>query len=130
MQVIRIADIVGVDSAIRNASYENTLFVGPAVLAPVGGVTLTDCSFTGDPAEPEALFIEVPEGTKVMGVVALVDVTFRRCRFENASLIGTAANIKKWRSNFTLGPPLALRPSEFPAQRGSEETHPPTPRVP
>lgn len=104
MEVTRIADVVGIDSTVRDATFENTLLVGPAVLAPIGNVTISDCSFGGDPGAPDALFIEVPEGKRVMGVVALVNVTFRRCRFENVALLATRDNIDRWRQTITPGP--------------------------
>lgn len=94
MQVIRLVDEVGIDSAVRGKTFENALVIGPAVIALLGGVVMERCGFEGT---EESLFIEVEDGRFVTGVVAVIDTTFRDCRFQNISILGTKENLDTMR---------------------------------
>jgi hypothetical protein len=104
MDVIRIIDKVGLNSAIENATFENALIVGPAVLAPITHTTIADCMFDGD---PDSIFIEVPEGRRVTGIVGLINTTFRKCEFRNIAIMGTREAIAEFRKGFKNPPPEA-----------------------
>jgi hypothetical protein len=107
MDVVRIVDKAGLDSAIENALFENSLIVGPAVLAPLDRVTIQDCRFDGP---PETIFIEVPEGRKVMGVIGLRNTTFRKCEFRNIAIMGTPKAVREFRKGFP-GPSQSPAPA-------------------
>jgi hypothetical protein len=100
MEVVRLVDRVGVDSIIRDELFEDTLFLGPAVIALLDRVTMQNCSFDGDPI---SLFIELPGERRVVGVVGLIGTTFRRCRFQNIGIIGTAEAIERMRNELIAG---------------------------
>ena len=123
MQVVRIADEVSVNGVIENRQFENALIVGPAVLAPLEGAAITDCTFD---ATPSSLFIEVPGGRTVLGVVGLRNTSFTRCEFRSIGLIGTREMIETMREGFNLGAPPEVAVAEGPPvaparpQRSSE----------
>jgi hypothetical protein len=85
MDVVRLVDRVGTDSLISNAVFEDTVFFGPAVMALLDNVKIDACRFA---APADVLFIEVPEGQQVVGVVGIVNTTFRNCEFRNIGIIG------------------------------------------
>src|SRR5205809_814255 len=106
MDVVRIADRAGINSIIENATFDDDLIVGPAVLAPLERVTIEGCQFDGT---PDSIFIEVAEGRLVLGVIGMKNVTFRRCEFRNVSLLGTPQAVKQFRKGFISTP--SPRPS-------------------
>ncbi len=107
MDVIRIVDKVGINSLIEDQKFENALIVGPAVLAPIDRATIEDCTFDGT---PDSIFIEVPEGRRVLGVIGLKNTSFRRCEFRNIAIMGTPKAIRGFRKGF-VGPPPAPAPA-------------------
>jgi len=104
VEIIRLVDRVGADSLISNGLFENVVLVGPAVIAPLENVRLQECSFD---APPDVLFIEVPEGKQVVGVIGIRNSTFRKCEFRNIAIIGASDAIESMRKE--------LRPAEQPA---------------
>ena len=98
MDVVRIVDKVGLNSLIENERFENALIVGPAVLAPLEHATIENCTFDGT---PESIFIEVPEGRRVLGVIGLRNTSFRRCEFRNVAIMGTPKAIREFRKGFS-----------------------------
>jgi len=112
LDIIRLVDKVGINSAIENATFENALIVGPAVIAPIDKTTIIDCTFDGD---PDTIFIEVPEGRRVTGIIGLINTTFRKCEFRNIAIMGTAQAIQEFRKGFKNPPPQVAPPSERPA---------------
>ena len=114
MEVARLIDLVGLDSVIDGKTVENTLLVGPAVVALIANVTMDTIQFDGS---PESLFIVVPEGRWVQGVVGIRNSVFRNCRFQNIAFIGTQESIDhmKLEIGFNQADPAApLDPSERP----------------
>lgn len=100
MEVVRLVDRVGVDSVIRDTTFQDALIVGPAVIALLERVTMENCSFDGD---PDSLFIEIEPNRGVIGVVGLVNTTFRGCRLQNIGIIGTRDAIEVMRSELLRG---------------------------
>jgi len=94
-------DKAGLNSLIENETFENALIVGPAVLAPLERVTIEGCLFDGT---PESIFIEVPEGRRVLGVIGLRNTAFRKCEFRNIAILGTAKSVKGFRKGFMAAP--------------------------
>ena len=87
MEVVRIAALADDStSMITHRRFEGVEIRGPAILAPIGGVSMTECEFDGT---FDALVITVPEGSTKIGVIGLEQVAFHRCRFRNVGLIGT-----------------------------------------
>jgi hypothetical protein len=101
---VRLVDLAGTESVITRQTIEDKLLVGPAVLAPIDSITLEQNIFEVE--NPEDLFILVPDGKTVMGVIGLKEVTFRRCTFRDVGIVGTAATLNLIRQGFKL-PPLA-----------------------
>ncbi|HSH60795.1 MAG TPA: hypothetical protein VK988_14395 [Acidimicrobiales bacterium] len=94
MKVVRLADEVDVLGYIQEREYEDALLVGPAILAPIERIAMAQTIFEGP---PDSLFIEVEEGQRIVGAIGLVGVTFRRCRFDNVGVMGTAETIAFFR---------------------------------
>jgi hypothetical protein len=89
-------------SIIEHREYKDALIEGPAVLVPLEEVSFIHSSFDGD---PESVFLEVPEGKTVLGVIGLRRVTFTNCEFRNIAIAGTKDAIDQFRAGFTnLGP--------------------------
>lgn len=87
MDVVRIAQLADDEtSLIAHRSFEGVEIRGPAVLALIAGVSIAHCEFDGS---FESIIITVPEGSKKVGVIGLLQVSFLRCRFRNVGLIGT-----------------------------------------
>jgi hypothetical protein len=87
VEVVRIAELADDStSMIKHRRFENVEIRGPAVLAPLGGVSIVECGFEGS---IDSLVITVPDGAVKLGVIGLEQVSFRRCRFRNIALIGT-----------------------------------------
>jgi hypothetical protein len=115
LTVISIAAQVDVTGLLENRTFERTLIQGPAVLLALGGVAVSNSTYSGD---AESLFIEVPEGRQVQGVIALRNVTFNWCRFVNVAVMATARQIARWQPQIGFEPPSAASPGV----RGSPES--------
>jgi len=90
----RIVDLVGEDDLIMGRTFEDCTIYGPAVLAPLQGVSFEHDTFEGD---PKALFWEIPEGrVHVLGAIGLVNCTFHRCKFRGIGFAGTPALIQRF----------------------------------
>jgi hypothetical protein len=94
-QRVYIAQEVDQSSIIEGRTFDQALIMGPAVLFPLGEVTFTDNLFDAD---PDALFIELPEGREVVGIIGLRDVTFSGCEFRNIALAGTPESVARFRA--------------------------------
>lgn len=101
-RVVQIADEANRRSMIENARWEGAIIMGPAVLAPLEDVTITNSSFG---APPEALFIEIPENRVVIGIIGLKNVSFDDCEFRNVAIAGTPESIATFHAGITEGAP-------------------------
>lgn len=97
-RIISLLDMLppGATPIISNRTIEDCELRGPSIIAALHGVTMSDCGFDGD---PKSVFIEVLEG-RIIGAIGLKDCVFRRCRFIQIGIIGTAENIRKIREGF------------------------------
>lgn len=97
MDVVRITDHVGPDSYVRGERFEDATIVGPAMLALDHDVTVRGCTLWMPGSDPTSVFIEVPVGQRIVGVVGLADVAFERCEFQNIAWIGTRNTLDLFR---------------------------------
>jgi hypothetical protein len=97
LKQIRLADDADEQGLVERKTYEDAVILGPAMLVPMKDVTLDSNTFLGD---PNALFIEFPDGASIQGGIGLRNVTFRRCTFHNVSIAGTPEVIAEIRSRF------------------------------
>jgi len=131
--IVSLCEEADASGRISHRTFERALVLGPAVLALQNNVSFLTGSFAG---HPDAMFIEVPEGKWVQGVIILEDVTFRDCRFENIGIIGTREQIEQIRSGIAgIGdvPPLtppAPPPQAEQAPEGPGTLAPPQPEPP
>jgi hypothetical protein len=108
-ETIRLVDLVDPEtSLIERRTFEDVRIVGPAVLAPIKDVTISECTFE---APPEAVFIEVPRGKHLVGVIGLEAVTFQACDFHNVAIVATAEDIRKFREGFAPPPYQTAEPA-------------------
>ena len=101
---IRLVDLVGQDSVIRDRTLEDCEIHGPMVVTSTGeGVGGFDrCTWNGNNT---AVFIET-EQQMVSGVVGLTNCVFRRCRFFNVAIMrGSAEAISDWKAGFGITSP-------------------------
>jgi hypothetical protein len=115
-KLVRLADEVDAESWINNRTFERSLIAGPAVILPVEKVTFERTGFQGT---PDSIFIEIPVGKQVQGVVGLRNVTFTECVFQDCAIIGTANDLKVFRE--------ALLPMQEAAQGLTAQSPPQTP---
>jgi hypothetical protein len=123
-KVIRIVDEVDAESWIKDREYRDAVILGPAVLLPSGGVKLERVGFSG---EPDSIFIELPPGKPVQGVVGLQHVTFVDCLFHDVAIIGTAATLNLYRQGGEL---VEGTPEEIEARQADEAAHAEAPEQP
>jgi len=97
-EVVRIANEADRHSLIENARWEGAIIMGPAVIAPLNDVTITNSNWG---APTEALFIEIDEDRPVVGLIGLKNVTFNDCEFRNIAIAGTPDSIADFKQGFT-----------------------------
>lgn len=104
-KTFRIVDLA-TDGGIHGRTFEDCTIHGPAVLAPSNYAAFYDCEYTCPPerfywvrdSEPSKKSIEpLPDGHLVVG-----KCIFRRCRFINIGVIGTADNVQRMRETVTF----------------------------
>jgi hypothetical protein len=112
MRVLRLVDLVDTESTVRDQVVEDALIVGPGVVTILHNVKFEACVFEGDST---ALFIEVPETKRQIGIVGLANMTFKRCRFQNVAIIGTRDVIARLKRELRGEPELHLTGATGPA---------------
>jgi hypothetical protein len=85
---------------IEHREFKNALIEGPAVLAPLEQVDFVNNTFDGT---IDSLFIEIPEGRNVQGVIGLRHVKFIGCEFRGIALAGTPETIAEFREQMSGG---------------------------
>jgi hypothetical protein len=94
-EVVQIAQEANPRSLIENRHWDGALILGPAIVAPLNDVQITNSSFN---APPEALFVEVEEHRPIVGFVGLRNVSFNDCVFQNVGIAGTREAIETFRA--------------------------------
>lgn len=80
--------------------FEDCEIQGPAVVIPKGGLGFVDCTINEKigmvliPVDPAAY----PDG--IVGVIAVRDCRFRRCRFQLVSFLADPLTIEEFRRGF------------------------------
>lgn len=97
-RVVQISSLLppGTGTIIRDRTFENVNFVGPAVVAPLMGMTFEGCIFGYDQTIDTILWEVTPERF-VVGVVGMERCMFRNCRFNGISFMGTRQFIDNFR---------------------------------
>ena len=99
-EIVNLAsDVIDARGYVEDRDFERALILGPAVLTFIENVRFVNSSFAGD---PDSLFIEVPQGRRIQGVVALRNVRFQDCRFENIAFIGTPEVVARLRKEISV----------------------------
>lgn len=97
--MIRITDLVVVEDVLRDVTFMNCEVVGPAVLAPLDGTTISGCSF--DTEGESQLFWLVPSTRRsVIGAIGLLRVGFYSCRFRRIGLAVPEDRLADFRRGF------------------------------
>lgn len=112
MNVVRLVDLCKVNDCVEDVELHNTLILGPSVVFLAENVTIAGTSFGCDPAHREALFIEVPDGSVVLGVIGLRRVRLIGCRTQGISFIGTRETLAPIRAS--LAEPIEDTPIPAP----------------
>lgn len=99
-RVIYLMDLLapGAKPIISNRTIEDCEIRGPAMVALLGLVTITESSFDGD---VDSLFVEVADKRIILGAIGLQNCVFRRCRFAQIGILGTREQIEKAKQGFT-----------------------------
>lgn len=99
---VRLADEADATGLIEGQTFEDQVILGPAIVVPLGGVTLDDNTWVVDPG---GLFIEFPDDKPIRGAIGLRNVTIRRCELRNIAIAGTADVIAQIRAQFEFPAP-------------------------
>jgi hypothetical protein len=99
LEIVNIAQEANRRSMIENRRWDGALILGPAVLAPLKDVQISNSSFD---ALPESLFLQVDEDRHLVGVVGVQNVVFNDCEFRNVGIVGTPASIAQFQQAFAL----------------------------
>lgn len=83
-QTVRLADLTVVSDVIENATFENCILEGPAVVALLGEGSLSNSSFEGD--ESSIFWVIPAERESVLGAVAMVGCHIVGCQFRRVGL--------------------------------------------
>lgn len=102
-QEIRVSDLTVDGDLISDARFDHCELIGPAVLALLDEVTMTDPKF--DAPGPEALFWPVEKGRIVMGAVGLLRVEFVACTFTRIGLAVLRSQMDDLTAGINAGPP-------------------------
>ena len=88
-RVVQISSLLppGAGSIIRDRTFENIKFVGPAIISPMSNVSFEHCGF-GLQNNLDELLWEITLPRFVVGVIGLERCTFRRCSFNTIGLMG------------------------------------------
>jgi hypothetical protein len=101
--VVRIAELTVNTSTIEGYEFSNCRVIGPAILAFLGGVTVSHC--TWDAPGLDAIFWEVPRTREfVVGIVGVVDCTFSNCHFELIGIAGPPEMRSQLEEGFKAAP--------------------------
>jgi hypothetical protein len=95
-KLVRLTDEVDAESWVTNRTFERSLIAGPAIILPVEKVVFERSGFQGT---PDSIFIEIPAGKQVQGVVGLRNVTFTDCIFQDCAIIGAADDLRMFRES-------------------------------
>lgn len=88
--IVRIASLTVTNYLIQGYTFSNCQIVGPAVLAMLGNVDMSHCTYESD---INSLFWEVDPAVRplVFGAVGVQDVTFSQCSFQAIGFAGPRA---------------------------------------
>ncbi|HLM86924.1 MAG TPA: hypothetical protein VK272_12125 [Solirubrobacteraceae bacterium] len=89
------------DAWVLNREFEDSMILGPAVIAPFEAVTFEDITISGS---LDAALIEIPTGKTLQGVIGLRHVTFRRCWLMDIAIIGPPGIIAECREALQVLP--------------------------
>ena len=90
--------VPGAQPIISGRTIEDCEIRGPAMIALLGGTTITSGTFDGDIG---SLFVEVVDKRYILGAIGLQDCVFRRCRFVAIGIIGTREQFEMLKQAFT-----------------------------
>jgi hypothetical protein len=93
-KIVTLVDEATANAWVENKRFERAIILGPAVIAPAENVSFVRTTLSGI---PESIFIEIPEGKPLQGVIGLRNVAFVDCRFQDIAIIGPAEAIKQFR---------------------------------
>jgi hypothetical protein len=116
-EIVQIAQEANRRSMIENRRWVGALILGPAVLAPLDAVQITNSSFD---APPDAVFIAIEDNRPVVGVIGLRNVVFDDCQFQQVGIAGTPASIASFRQGMEEGSHAEPALSDAPIGGGSE----------
>lgn len=100
---LRLTDLAVVTDTIADATFENCVLVGPAVILLLGDTTFGNNVF--DTPSLDAVFWDVPaERQSIIGAVALVNCTVVGCRLQRIGMAVPANNREQIYRSFGLDP--------------------------
>lgn len=97
---VRLADLVVTSDEIADATFEDCVIVGPAVVMGFG-TAMTECVWPADPLT--VIWPLTPNRPAVLGAIPLVRCRFIRCRFERVGLALDEADAAQLRDDFRRG---------------------------
>ncbi len=91
---LRLVDIPRTGFSIKGRTFENCDIFGPAIMAPVSKSMIVGCAFQTElPGVWSPVLWPIPDDATVIGVIGLVDCTFKNCRFHGVGIAGSRRNL-------------------------------------
>lgn len=84
-ELVRITDLATTSDIIEDHEFEGCHLMGPAIVAPLDGVTLAGNQFSGD---LDSVLLEMPDGAHQVGIIGLRRVSIHSCRIDRIGFAG------------------------------------------
>lgn len=95
-EVVRLADLTVNTDKIVKRRFENCQIIGPAVIVPLDGTSISHCSW--DAPGPDAILWLVPrERSFVIGAIGVIACEFFKCKFVSVGIAVTADDEDRFR---------------------------------
>ena len=101
--VVKLTEFVGVTPRLRRQVFEDCDIFGPAVLW-LSRAWLVDCTIVDD---GQAIFLPCEDEQAPAGTIAVEECLFRRCRFQQIGIAGSAEELRQFRARLSHARPDA-----------------------
>lgn len=88
-ETVRMSELARDDIIIRNRRFDHCTILGPAVIALLRDVNMSNITIGVQNSDIETVLIEIPDGKYQIGIIGLENCNITSCSFEKIAFIGT-----------------------------------------